>query len=54
MQQIKKNTLCYYCLGCNKQENKDYKPVARYKYFVPGIENWQEKLREELKKSEQI
>jgi hypothetical protein len=53
MKQIKKNTLCYYCLGCNKQENKDYKPVERCKYFVPGIENWQKKLREELKKSEQ-
>lgn len=47
MKQIKKNTLCYYCLGCNKQESEDYKSV------IKGIENWQEKLREELKKSEQ-
>lgn len=54
MKQIKKNTLCYYCLGCSKQENDDYKPVMRCKSFVAGIENWQEKLREELKKSEQI
>lgn len=53
MKQIEKNTLCYYCLGCNKQEDTDYKPVMRCKGFVPGIENWQEKLREELKKSEQ-
>jgi len=52
MKQIKKNTLCYYCLGCNKQECEEYKPVARCKYFVPGIKNWQEKLRKELKKSE--
>jgi hypothetical protein len=54
MKQIKKNTLCYYCLGCNKQESEEYKSVARCKYFVPGIKNWQEKLRKELKKSEQI
>ena len=54
MKQIKKNTLCYYCLGCSKQESEDYKTVIRCKNFIPGIENWQEKLREELKKSEQI
>nr|DAI65616.1 MAG TPA: hypothetical protein [Caudoviricetes sp.] len=53
MKQIKKNTLCYYCLGCNKQESEEYKPVIRCKNFIQGIENWQEKLRKELKKSEQ-
>lgn len=50
MEQIKKDTLCYYCLGCNKQGNEDYKPVVRCKGFVTGIDNWQELLREELKK----
>lgn len=54
MEQIKKDALCYYCLGCNKQESEEYKPIIRCKNFIPGIENWQEKLREELKKSEQI
>lgn len=54
MKQIKKKTLCYYCLGCNKQENEYYKPVIRCKDFMAGKEKWQEKLREELKKSEQI
>lgn len=54
MKQIKKNTLCYYCLGCNKQESEEYKSVIRCKNFIQGIENWQNKLREELKKSEQI
>lgn len=54
MKQIKKNTLCYYCLGCSKQENENYRPVIRCKDFMTGKENWQEKLREELKKSEQI
>lgn len=52
MKQIEKNKLCYYCLGCNKQECEEYKPVLRCKYFVPGVENWQEKLRKELKNSE--
>lgn len=52
MQQIEKNTLCYYCLGCNKQESEEYKSVMRCKNFVPGVENWQERLRKELKNSE--
>lgn len=51
MKQIEKNTLCYYCLGCNKQESEEYKPVMRCKDFMAGTENWQEKLREELKKN---
>ena len=54
MKQIERNTLCYYCLGCIKQESEDYKPVMRCKNFTAGIEKWQEKLREELKKSEKI
>ena len=51
MKQIESNTICYYCMGCNKQEDTDYKPVMRCKNFIQGIENWQEKLREELKKN---
>lgn len=54
MKQLSKNTLCYYCLGCNKQENMDFKAIMRYKNFTAGTENWQEKLREELKKNEQV
>lgn len=52
MKQIKKTTLCYYCSGCNKQENIEYKPVMRCENFITGVENWQEKLRSELKKYE--
>lgn len=52
MKQIKKNMLCYYCLGCNKQECEDFKPVMRCSNFISGYKNWQEKLRKELKKSE--
>ena len=50
MKQIKKDKLCFYCLGCQAEEQEEFKPVMRCKGFVPGIENWQEKLREELKK----
>ena len=53
MKQIKKNALCYYCLGCNKQESEEYKPVMRCKRFAAAIENWQEKSRKELKKNGQ-
>lgn len=54
MSQVSKDKLCYYCLGCVKEEEKKFKAVNRCKNFVPGRENWQEKIREELKKSEQI
>lgn len=50
MKQIESNTLCYYCMGCNKQEDIDYKAVMRCKRFFAGIENWQELLRKELQK----
>lgn len=50
MKQIKKNTLCYYCLGCNKLELVDFNGVMRCKGFCAGVEKWQEKLGEELKK----
>ena len=50
MKQIEKNTLCYYCLGCNAEEQENFRPVMRCKGFIPGIQKWQDKLREELKK----
>lgn len=52
MKQIEKNTLCYYYLGCNKLELEKFNGIMRCKGFVSGGENWQEKLREELKSSE--
>lgn len=51
MEQIKKDKLCYYCLGCEAEEAEDFRPVVRCKNFEPGIETWQEKLREELRKN---
>lgn len=51
MKQIEKDKLCSYCLGCQAEEQEEFKPVMRCKNFIQGIENWQEKLREELKKN---
>lgn len=49
MEQIKKDKLCYYCYGCNKLET-DFKGVSRCKDFVSVVADYQEKIREELKK----
>ncbi len=46
---IKKDKLCYYCLGCNKLET-EFGGVRNCKNFISGIQNWQDKIREELKK----
>lgn len=49
MAQIKGNKLCYWCLGCNQLETSIFNGVMRCNDFVPGAEDWQEKLRKELK-----
>ncbi len=46
---IEKDKLCYYCLGCNKLET-EFEGVRNCKNFISGIQNWQDKIREELKK----
>ena len=46
---LKKDKLCYYCYGCNKLET-DFKGVNRCKDFVSAVADYQEKIREELKK----
>nr|DAR72084.1 MAG TPA: hypothetical protein [Caudoviricetes sp.] len=51
MKQIDKKYLCYYCLGCNAEEQDNFIPKQRCKGFVPGIKDWQTKWREELKKN---
>lgn len=50
MKQIEKNKLCYYCLGCQMQETEEFKLIMRCENFRADRENWQEKLREEMKK----
>lgn len=50
MIQLEKDQLCYYCYGCNKLANVDFNGVRRCKEFVAAIADYQEKIREELKK----
>lgn len=52
MKEIDKKYICYYCLGCNAEEQENFTPRQRCKNFMPGIKDWQVKWREELKKSE--
>lgn len=47
--QIKKDQLCYYCLGCNKLLDINFKGTRNCKYFMAGIADWQVLIREELK-----
>lgn len=47
--QIKKDQLCYYCLGCNKLLDINFKGTRNCKYFAVGIADWQVLIREELK-----
>ena len=47
--QIKKDQLCYYCLGCNKLLDVNFKGTRNCKYFMAGIDNWQVLIREKLK-----
>jgi len=48
MKQIDKQYLCYYCLGCQKEELETFEPVMRCKNFIPGYVDWQERMRKEL------
>ena len=48
--QLEKDKLCYYCLGCNKLEINNFAGVNRCENFETGMDKWQEKWREELKK----
>lgn len=50
MKQIDNKKLCYYCLSCNKLEDKNFAGVMRCKTFIPGQADWQEKWKEMLKK----
>lgn len=50
MKQIEKDKLCFYCLGCQSQEQEDFNPVMRCKNFAPDRPDWREKLEKELRK----
>lgn len=49
MKQIDNKKLCYYCLGCCKLEYENFNGVMRCKGFMAGVDNWQEKWKEQMK-----
>lgn len=50
MTEIKKDKLCYYCNGCNKEEINGFDGVRNCKNFMPAVANWNELMGRELKK----
>lgn len=49
MTEIKKDKLCWYCNGCNKEEIDGFEGIRNCKNFIVAIENWQELMRKELR-----
>ncbi len=50
MKQLERDTVCYYCYGCNRLEQENFKGVRNCKDLMPAVADWQDKIREELKK----
>jgi len=50
MKQIEKDKLCVYCFGCNRLEQEQFEGVRNCKNFIGAIADWENKLREELRK----
>lgn len=48
MKQISKKKLCFYCLGCNKLEDKEFEGIVRCENFIPSKRNWQEEWKKSL------
>ncbi len=51
IKQIEKDTMCYYCFGCNRLEILEFDGVKRCKDFLAARKNWQEEMRKELQKN---
>ena len=49
MKQLKKNTVCYYCYGCNKLILDNFDGVKHCNGFKPAYSNWQEEYYKELR-----
>lgn len=50
MKQLEKDTVCFYCYGCSRLEIENFNGVRNCKDLIPVVANWQEKIREELRK----
>lgn len=51
MAQIKCDTLCKYCLGCNKLSDYNFIGTRNCKGFVPGYQNWRELYEKSIKEN---
>lgn len=49
MNQLEDNNLCFYCLGCNKEECEDFEPKMNCEGFVPANNDWHKRYYESLK-----
>ena len=49
MEQLKKDTVCYYCYGCNKLLLKDFNGVKHCNGIIPAYRDWQERYYKALK-----
>ena len=49
MKQLEKNTICKYCLGCNKLLLEEFNGVKQCNRFVSGYRDWQERYYKSLK-----
>lgn len=48
MAELKDDTLCKYCLGCNNLENYNFIGTRNCKGFIPGYKNWREMYEKAL------
>ena len=49
MKQLKDNTACKYCYGCNKLELEDFNGVKYCKGFLPAYIDWHKRYYKALK-----
>ena len=49
MKQLEKDTICYYCYGCNKLFLETFDGVKHCNGFVSGYSDWQEIYYKALK-----
>ncbi len=52
MKQLKGDTVCKYCYGCNKLELENFNGVKHCKGFLPAYIDWQKKFYKALKEDE--
>lgn len=51
MAELRNDTLCKYCLGCNKLSDYNFIGTRNCKGFIPGYKNWRELYESSLKKN---